>query len=95
MTDDSIFRALARAVANCLKRSGKPVPAMRPDIRVIDGVDGFDSLCGIETTLELEEELKLDLGDNIFIKEVDGRPRARTFKEVVDAILAIVKKGTP
>jgi acyl carrier protein len=93
MSADEISALLAAAIAACLKRSGRSAPRIDPYARVIDGIAGFDSLCGIETTLELESELGIDLGDNLFVKEVDGRPRARTFNEVVGLLISLANGG--
>ncbi len=89
MTADTVSATLATAIAACLRRSGRPVPRIDPYMRVIDGIPDFDSLCAIETTVDLEAHLGFQLGDNIFIKEVDGRPRARTFHEVIEVILSL------
>lgn len=94
MTPEEAAAILAKAIADCLKRSGKRVPRIDPNTRVIDGIDGFDSLCGLETTVELEADLAITLEDNIFIMEVDGRPRARTFNQIVEAILRASNGGS-
>jgi len=93
MGADEISALLAAAIAACLERSGRSAPRIDPYARVIDGVAGFDSLCGIETTIELETKLGIDLGDNLFVKEIDGRPRACTFNEVVGFVLSLVNGG--
>ena len=93
MSPNEISALLAKAITHCLKRSGKTAPRIDPYVRVIDGIEGFDSLCGIEATIDLEEHLGIDLGDNIFVKEVDGRPRARTFNEVIHFLANALNGG--
>jgi acyl carrier protein len=93
MSADDISTMLASAISDCLLRSGKAAPRIDPYARVIDGIAGFDSLCGIESTIDLEERLGIELGDNIFVKEVDGRPRARTFNEIIAVLLSLANGG--
>jgi acyl carrier protein len=50
-------------------------------------IQGFDSLCGIEVTGDLQARLGLKLEDNIFVKANGTRAAARTLAEVVDALL--------
>jgi hypothetical protein len=84
-----VIDALKRAIAETLRRSGRNMPDFdNYKLRPILDVEGFDSQCGIEVTVELETILGIaDLTNNIFIKVVNKRARARTFDEVVDAIL--------
>jgi hypothetical protein len=85
-----VIEALKNAIAETLCRSGREMPNLADyDLCPIRDLEGFDSQCGIEVTVELESVLGIgDLTDNIFIKEVDSRPIARTFDETVAAILS-------
>jgi hypothetical protein len=94
MNKSEAAKALRSVIADCLHRSGREVPEIGSGMKIIDGFPGFDSLCGLEATIELELRLGVSLEDNIFIKEVQGRPRARTFEEVVSALLAVVNGGS-
>jgi hypothetical protein len=94
MSKSEIAKALRSVITDCLHRSGREVPEIGSEMKIIDGFPGFDSLCGLEATIELELRLGVNLEDNIFIKEVQGRPRARTFAEVVSALLAVVNGGS-
>jgi len=94
MSKTEIAKVLRSVIADCLHRSGREVPEIGSDMKIIDGFPGFDSLCGLEATIDLELRLGVSLDDNIFIKEVQGRPKARTFAEVVTALLAIVNGGS-
>ena len=90
MGSHEVAKILRSVIADCLARSGREIPQIGSDKKIITGVDGFDSLCGLEATIDLEARLGITLEDNVFIKDVLGRPRARTFAEVVKAISAKV-----
>lgn len=90
MSKSEVAKVLRSVISDCLSRSGREVPEIGSDMKIIDGLPGFDSLCGLEATIELELRLGISLEDNVFIKEVLGRPRARTFGEVVKALLDVV-----
>ncbi len=87
-----VIEALKKGIAETLARSGREMPKFNNyELHPIVDIAGFDSQCGIEVTVELETVLKIDdLSDNVFIKEVQGKSRARTFNEIVDAILAVM-----
>lgn len=93
MSKNEVAKVLRSVISDCLTRSGREVPQIASDEKIIDGVAGFDSLCGLEATIDLEVRLGVGLDDNIFIKEVLGRPRARTFGEVVTALLSSLNGG--
>jgi len=94
MGKSEVAKVLRNVISDCLARSGREVPQIDSDKKIIDGVAGFDSLCGLEATIDLELRLGISLEDNIFIKEVLGRPRPRTFGEVVAALLTVLNGGS-
>ncbi len=94
MSKTEVANVLRSVISECLARSGREVPPIGSDKKIIDGVPGFDSLCGLEATIDLEMRLGVTLEDNLFIKEVLGRPRARTFGEVLTALLTILNGGS-
>lgn len=85
-----VTEALKKGIGETLRRSGRDMPEFNDyELIPIKDIVGFDSQCGIEVTVELETILHIDdLSDNIFIKEVHGRQRARTFNEIVGAVLS-------
>ncbi|MGH9433399.1 MAG: hypothetical protein ACRD3T_17850 [Terriglobia bacterium] len=87
-----VIEALKNAIAETLRRSGREIPDLDNfELCPIQDIAGFDSQCGIEVTVELEAILGIaDLTDNIFIKDIDSKPRARTFAETVGAILTFM-----
>ena len=88
-----VAAALMSGICTTVCRSGGDTPAINDEsLRPILDVTGFDSQCGIEVTVELEAALQVaDLGENIFIEDVDGKTRARTVREVIDAILCVME----
>ena len=60
---------------------GGPVFEGRPQ-----PIEGFDSPAGVDVTVDLELQLGIGLPHNVFVKTVNGRPRARTLNEVVDVL---------
>lgn len=58
------------------------------DIRIVGGIEGFDSYSGLAATVHVAAELGLDnLGDNIFLGD-DSR-RALTHKEIVEQVVEL------
>ena len=82
---------LTAAIKTCLEASGRKLPPLRGDQCPLTAIAGFDSLCGIEVTVELQEKLGVRLDDNIFVQSNNGRARARTFDQIVDVIVAVAK----
>jgi acyl carrier protein len=54
-------------------------------------MEGFDSLCGIEVTVDLQKRLGVQLDDNVFIQTNGSKAKARTFDQTVDALVAVAK----
>ena len=78
---------VAKAITDSLFLSGRPVPSeIAATAKIIDEIEGFDSPAGVDVTVDLELQLGIDLPHNVFIKTVNGRPRARTLNEVVDVL---------
>lgn len=90
-TRDDISTNLIAAITTTLRLSGRPAPQLSEGLKIIKGIDGFDSQCGVEVTVDLEQLLDIDLGDNIFIGQKNGKDYARTFNQVVSAIWAILE----
>ncbi|HKN73623.1 MAG TPA: hypothetical protein VJW94_00500 [Candidatus Acidoferrum sp.] len=88
---EAIFTDLAAAIKSCLAASGRTMPALRSDQCPLTAIDGFDSLCGIEVTVELQERLGVRLEDNIFVHTGTGRPKPRTVDEIVRALVSKAK----
>jgi acyl carrier protein len=88
---EEIASDLAAAIKTCLAASGRIMPPLRGDQCPLTTIEGFDSLCGIEVTVELQERFGVRLQDNIFIHDSTGRPKARTVDEIVQALSSAAK----
>ena len=82
-----IVTELTTAMKLCLENSGRKLEPLREDQCPLTTIKGFDSLCGIEVTVDLQTRLHIRLEDNVFVENNGGRSRARTVKQIVDAIL--------
>ena len=85
-----IREAILAVLSDCLAASGRPMPQVKDDVGLIDGIAGFDSLMALEATIALETRLGMEIpGECIFIGEKAGHPKARTLSEVVEALVAL------
>jgi acyl carrier protein len=82
---------LTAAIKTCLEASGRTLPPLRGDQCPLTAIAGFDSLCGIEVTVELQKHLGVRLDDNVFVEAGGSRVKARTFDQIVDVIVAVTK----
>jgi hypothetical protein len=84
---EQVVAIVTQAILNSLITSGRPTPDEIVVItKIIGEIDGFDSPAGVDVTVDLELQLGIELPHNVFIKTVNGRPRARTLNEVVDVL---------
>ena len=84
-----IASVLEEEIRKSLEASGAALPAFNGNRRLwASALASLDSLCGVEITVELEGRLGVKLEDNLFLKTVDGRPKRRTFDEIVQALVA-------
>jgi hypothetical protein len=89
-----IRETVCRAIALTLQRSGREAPKVKDSDKPVDGYEGFDSQCGVEVTLELEQLLGIDdLGTNIFVTGVGKSTRARKISEIVDCVCQELSNG--
>ena len=81
---EQVTTILAKAITDSLFLSGRPTPKeIVATTKIIGEIEGFDSPAGVDVTVDLELQLGIDLPHNVFIKTVNGRPRARNLSEVV------------
>jgi acyl carrier protein len=84
---EQVTAIVSKAITDSLLQSGRPAPdEIIATKKIIGELDGFDSPAGVDVTVDLELQLGIDLPHNVFIKTVNGRPRARTLNEVVDVL---------
>ncbi len=92
MTKNEILEKLKEAIYKVQKHSDEEFIEIEEDNCPIDSLPGFDSLRGVEVTVELCDLLDCELhGEaNIFISE-DGK-KALTLKEVADRVCGLYQK---
>lgn len=86
MDRPDIVTTVVETIAKVQELSGRPSVGIGASTCPIGGVEGFDSLSGVEATIILSESLGADLpGDyNPFISE-DGK-RALSISEIADGV---------
>jgi acyl carrier protein len=90
---EELANDLTTAIKTCLAASGRTLVAIRGDQCPLLTIKGLDSLCGIEVTVDLQERFGVKLEDNIFVQTNSSGTKARTFDQVVDALVAAAKRG--
>jgi hypothetical protein len=87
LSREQVIAIVSQAITDSLVLSGRPAPQeIAAATRIIGEIEGFDSPAGVDVTVDLELQLGIDLPHNVFIKTVNGRPRARTLNEIVDVL---------
>ena len=95
MEKESIREQLVKAIVKFQELSGEEAPVLNPNVTPIGDLPGFDSQRAVETTVELEGLLKVEIpGEvNLFVS-ADGT-RALKIREIVDRIYNLLKpKGS-
>lgn len=86
MTQLELEELLIAAVANIQKMSGRDETEVSADTVPLDDLPGFDSLNGVEVTVEVIEQLELPLEvNNIFVadeKPISIRDVAKMLSEL-------------
>lgn len=87
-TKPEIRAAVEKVLKAIQQMSGRQCLPIADDTKPIGDLDGFDSLCGIEATSMLENELKCTLGDgSAFVNESpSGKRRALTVAQSVERV---------
>jgi hypothetical protein len=92
LSREQVTVIVSEAITNSLYQSGRPVPnGIATTDKIIGEIEGFDSPAGVDVTVDLELQFGIDMPHNVFIKTVNGRPRARTLNEVVDVLCRILE----
>jgi hypothetical protein len=85
MNRAEVVKAIIGVIAELQSISGRPATQIVEGTCPIGDLDQFDSLNGVEATVELSSQLGIDLpGVNTFVNEKGTR--ALTISEVADAI---------
>ena len=90
MDRQEIVTKVVQTVTQVQEVSGRSSAGIGPSTRPVGGVDGFDSLSGVEATVMLSESLGVDLPDdyNPFISK-DGK-RALSVGEIAENLSTYV-----
>lgn len=84
MTHKEIFEALENAIAHLQERSGDEVSELHLDTTLINGVEGFDSLRGLELTVAMSQFFEIP--DNMSLCTSKDGNRALTVAEIIDKL---------
>ena len=86
MDKQEIFTKVVQTVAHVQEMSGRPSAGIDASTRPVGGVEGFDSLSGVEATVMLSESLGVELPEdyNPFVS-TDGK-RALSVGEIADTL---------
>jgi hypothetical protein len=91
MTQTEIEQALVKAVCNTQGSSGRDLINVTPETRPIGDLPGFDSLNGVETTVEAIDLIKKDLPfNNVFVDE--NKAKALTIREAAKRLLTFLNR---
>ena len=71
MTQNEIETLLITLILEIQKASGRPLADLNPDSCPLLDVPGFDSLNGVEVTVDILDKLKLDLEFNNVLVDKD------------------------
>ena|SRR6185503_18524442 len=94
MSNLEIKALIIDAISEIQEMSGRSIPEMNDDTRPINGIEGFDSLSGLEAKHVISERLnhEFDEAFNPFVSE-DGK-RALRIREVAERILKAMTKDS-
>ena len=90
MDKQEIVTKVVQTVVQVQEVSGRSSAGIGPSTRPVGGVEGFDSLSGVEATVMLSESLGVDLPDdyNPFISK-DGK-QALSVDEIAETLSTYV-----
>ena len=94
MDKQKLVTKVVQTVAHVQEVSGRSSAVIGTSTRPVGGVEGFDSLSGVEATVMLSESLGVDLPEeyNPFISN-DGK-RALSVGEIADTLSAYIGEKT-
>ena len=91
MKRDDVLGHVVEAVAQVQRLSGRATSGIGPGTRPIGGLEGFDSLNGVEVTVTLSISLGYEPPDDLFVSS-DGK-KALTIAEITDNLCARIGVG--
>lgn len=87
MTQEDIETMLIRIVRNIQELSGREQVHVTPETRPVLDMPGFDSLNGVEVTVDVLDELKIDVGfNNVLVDEAKALTVAQAAARLLDCM---------
>ena len=86
-----VERELLTAIRECMEAAGKECPPLTTDLVPLKDIKGFDSLSGVEVTVDLESKLGKDCGDDLFVAGLGKNAKPRSVREVAKLVIARMK----
>ena len=91
MDNNYVVQQIVDVVRKIQESSGRAAGSIGPSTSPVGDLDGFDSLNGVEATVELSASLGTDLPDGLFVYE--GGTGGTTIGQIAERILSIVGEG--
>jgi hypothetical protein len=88
----AVERELLAAIQVCMESAGKECPPLTGDTIPLKDIKGFDSLCGVEVTVDLESKLGGDCGDDLFMAGSGKNAQPRSVSEVAKLVVTRIKR---
>ena len=90
---EAVERELLTAIRVCMETAGKECPPLTADIVPLKDIKGFDSLSGVEVTVDLESRLGKDCGDDLFVAGSGKNAKPRSVREVAKLVITRMKRA--
>ena len=91
MEKEEVTEKLIHAIAEVQKMSGRPLEAINSATKPVGGIQGFDSLNGVEAAVILSESLGCELpAETLFVSE-EGK-RALSIDEISADVCKIIEE---
>ena len=83
-TRERVLQAIAEVVRETQEASGHPTATIEGSLRPVGGLEGFDSLLGVEATILLEQKLGVKFStESVFVTN----QAASSVAEIADRVL--------
>jgi hypothetical protein len=90
---EAVEHELVAAIQVCMETTGKECPPLTGDTVPFKDIKGFDSLCGVEVTVDLESKLGRDCGEDLFVAGSGKNARPRSVREVAKLVITRIKRA--
>lgn len=86
-SQEEIEQQVIQAIYTCLEASGRDKPSITGQTVPLKDIKNFDSLCAIEVVVDLEGNLEMELGEDLFVEGSGKTARLRSIREIAETIL--------